>query len=99
MWTVEAALTGSSIVIRRMKAGAEVAVLVLPARSRVLDTPAGRLLDCHVFDGPEESPALRVLSSPGSPTLVRCNLLDRIGVDGGRHEILSIEIPTRPATD
>jgi hypothetical protein len=95
---VEASLTESTIVLRQIEGSQEISALVLPARGRLLDTPAGSLLEWRVLqDGTGESPSLRLLSADGAPPLVRCDLLDRLGVGGGRHEITSIEmIPTSP---
>jgi hypothetical protein len=97
---VEAVLTESTILLRQREGEQEVSALVLPARSRRIETPGGLLLEWRVLqDGDSDSPALRLLSTDDAPPLVRCDLLDRVGVGGGRHEIVSIEITPddRPA--
>jgi hypothetical protein len=90
---VEAVLTDSTIVLRRREGDREVSALVLPARGRCVETAGGTLLEWRVLqDGGTDSPALRLLSSDDAPPLVRCDLLDRVGVGGGRHEIVSIDL-------
>jgi hypothetical protein len=90
---VEAVLTDSTIVLRLREGDREISALVLPARGRSVETPGGTLVEWRVLqDGGSDSPALRLLSTDDAAPLVRCDLLDRVGVGGGRHEIVSIEI-------
>lgn len=88
---VEAILDEHAIVIRQLEGEREVSALVLPARGRTVETAAGTLLEWTMLDGEGSEPVFRMLVASGGPPLVRCRLLDRIGISGGRHEIVELE--------
>jgi hypothetical protein len=94
---IEAMLTETSIVLRQVAGSRELSVLALPACGRRIEMRAGTLLEWTTPDGDGGPPSLRLLTSPGCPPLLRCDLLDRLGIDGGRHEVVQVE--TIPADD
>ena len=87
---VEAILDENAIVIRQLEGEREVSALVLQACGRIVETAAGTLLEWTMHDGEGSEPVFRMLVASGCPPLVRCRLLDRIGVGGGRHEIVEL---------
>jgi hypothetical protein len=94
---IEAMLTETSIVLRQVAGARELSVLALPACGRRIEMRAGTLLEWTTPDGDGKLASLRLLTSPGCPPLLRCDLLDRLGIDGGRHEVVQVE--TIPADD
>ena len=66
--------------------------MILPARTRVTETPAGTLHEWTLLDGGAPGPALRLLLGEGVSPLLRSRLLDRLGIDGGRHDVVAIEL-------
>jgi len=96
---IEAMLTATSIVVRQIAGDEELSVLALPACGRRIEMRVGTLLEWTTPDGDGDGgrSSLRLLTSPGCPPLLRCDLLDRLGIDGGRHEVVQVE--TIPADD
>ncbi len=98
---VEATLSDTDIVLRRIEASREVSVLVLPAHMSRHDTSAGTLLEWTLADSSNPDAGermIRILVTAGAGPLVRCDLLDRLGVDGGRYEVVDVDLtPVSPA--
>lgn len=95
---VEVELAPNLVTIRRLDGDAEVSAIVLPARAGRQSTPAGDLLEWWCGDD-AAGPECRVFVSPDREPLVRSRLLDRLGIQGGTHELKSIEFESANRAD
>ena len=80
---VEARLSDTTITLRRFDREREISTVILPARTRVTETPAGTLHEWTLLDGGAPGPALRLLLGEGV----------RAAVAGGIYSAAAISVP------